>query len=198
VRVLAALAALAAVGTLAACSGSIDSAESVATASEAFETERADEADPSSSAPPVTQLSPEAREELGSLRPPATGGESVGPLGQTVLDVDTGEGSVQIGEGEVPSMMAGLPAPDGLQVQLASSTEEAAGYSGVSTSSIRSIEDFFRSELVARGFSVEDESPSPTIVVLRFASPEGDGDVALSEAPGGGGTSVIVTFSRSP
>ena len=144
----------------------------------------------------MTQLSPETQEELGSLDQPATGGESTGPLGSTVLDIDTGDGSVQIGEGEVPESMSGLPVPDGLRIELASSTAEAAGFSGVATQSVAELADFYRERLVDAGYRiVGDEAPTANVVLLRFEGDTGSGDVALSEAPGGAGTTVIATFS---
>ena len=147
-------------------------------------------------APPVTQLSPQAQEELGSLEQPATGGQSTGPLGSTVLDLDTDEGSVQIGEGEVPESMSGLPQPDGLRVELASSTTEAAGFSAVATQSVGELADFYRQQLVDAGYRiVGDEAPTSKVVLLRFEGDDGSGDVALSDAPGAAGTTVIVTFS---
>ncbi len=150
----------------------------------------------SSATPPVTQLSPEALDELGALDQPATGGESTGPLGGTVLELDTGDGTVQIGEGEVPASMEGLPVPDDLVVELSSSTDEAAGFSGISAESVDDLAEFYREELASAGFQlVGDEAPSASVIVLRFEGVTGAGDVALSAAPGGVGTTVIVTFS---
>jgi len=115
-----------------------------------------------------------------------------------VLDLDTGEGSVQIGEGEVPESMADLPVPDDLQVELASSAEDAAGFSGLSALAVGELADFFREGLVDAGYRiVKDEAPATNIVLLRFEGNGGSGDVALSEAPAGAGTTVIVTFSAT-
>lgn len=147
-------------------------------------------------APPVTQLSTEVLEELGSLAPPAAGGESTGPLGSTVIELDTGEGSVQIGGGVVPESLAGLPVPDDLEVQLASETDAAAGFTGVSTKSVVDLAGFFRDSLSSAGYRItSDQSPSTNIVLLAFDGDGGSGDVALSGAPGGSGTTVIVTFT---
>jgi hypothetical protein len=146
--------------------------------------------------PPLTQLSPEAHEELGALEQPVTGGESTGPLGQTVLELDTGDGSVQIGEGEVPASMAELPVPDDLLVELSSSTDDAAGFSGVSEQSVEDLAKFYREELASAGFRlVSDDTPAASITVLSFEGESGSGGVALSEAPRGAGTTVIMTFS---
>lgn len=185
------LAALAAALVMASCSGTGDD--------DTIESTVGTTPDASTvTSPPVTQLSSEVLEELGSLAPPVAGGESTGPLGSTVLELDTGDGTVQIGQGEVPESLRGLPVPDDLAVQLASETDDAAGFTGVSTRSLDDLASFFREGLESVGYRIaREESPSPTVVLFTFESDDGSGDVALSEAPANAGTTVVVTFSPS-
>ncbi len=179
------------------CSGGGDSGAPIASPDDSVApTTDSPMPDATDDSPPVTQLSPAAQEELGALEQPATGGESTGPLGQTVLELDTGDGSVQIGEGEVPALMAELPVPDDLLVELSSSTDGAAGFSGASEQSVEDLADFYREELATAGFRlVSDDTPAASITVLSFEGESGSGDVALSGAPSGAGTTVIMTFS---
>ncbi|MCU0261207.1 MAG: hypothetical protein MUE78_09330 [Ilumatobacteraceae bacterium] len=124
-------------------------------------------------------------------------GQSTGPLGSTRLDIETDEGSMQIGGGEIPSSAAGFPLPAGFELQLSSETDDATGFSGVVASSVDEVAGFFRQELPVAGFDiVDDQAPTPAVVLIRFSSDDDDGEVAISGAPGGAGTTVVVTLSR--
>lgn len=189
------LAALAAALVVASCSGTGDDDTGESTVESTVATTQNE---PTMSSPPVTQLSSEVLEELGSLAPPTAGGESTGPLGSIVLELDTGDGTVQIGQGEVPESLQALPVPDDLAIQLASETDDAAGFTGLSTRSVDDLATFFREGLESAGYRItREESPSPTVVLFTFESDDGSGDVALSEAPANAGTTVVVTFSPS-
>ena len=182
---------VAALVVVSSCSGGGESSSQSTTEASAV-TSEVDASD----APTVTRPSPELQEELGSFELPETGGQSTGPLGSTVVDLDTDEGSVQIGEGEVPESMSDLPLPEGLRIELASSTTEDAGFSGVATQSVGELAAFFRERLPNAGYRiVSDEAPTATVVLLGFEGEDGSGDLALSEAPGAAGTIVIVAFS---
>ncbi len=59
----------------------------------------------------------------------------LGPLGETDVEFDTDDGSVQIGEAEVPGVVDDdFPIPGGLDIQLASASGDDAGFIGVTDS----------------------------------------------------------------
>lgn len=142
------------------------------------------------------ELPPEARDELGPTAAPEAGGESTGPLGRTRLDIETEEGSLQVGVGEVPASAAGFPLPVDMVVELASETPDATGFSGTSQGSVDDLAEFYRTSLPEAGYSVvEEQTPTPTVVLIEFEGASDRGDIALSGAPGGEGTTVIVTLT---
>ncbi len=137
-----------------------------------------------------------ALDELGVSQAPDTGGESTGPLGQTSLALESEAGSLQIGSGTVPSAARGFPLPGDFEVQLASETEEAAGFTGVSASSVDEVAEFFRTALPDADYEiVRDDSPRDGIVLMTFEGAEISGDIAVSAAPNGDGTTIIVTIN---
>jgi hypothetical protein len=194
-----ALIALVLVVGLAACSGTDDAGQStspVATTAPDTSTATAAVAPTTTEVQQAGELPPEALGELGPTEAPETGGESTGPLGQTRLDIDTGEGSLQIGVGEIPASAAEFPLPADLVVELASETSDATGFSGTSQGSVQDLADFYRESLPEAGFTVvEERTPTTTVVLIEFESPTVRGDLALSGAPGGAGTTVIVTLT---
>lgn len=121
----------------------------------------------------------------------------LGPLGSTEVELDTGEGTVQIGSGEVPDVVAeGFPVPDDLTVQLSTDVGDQAGFSGVSQQSFDELVELYRTGLPAAGYEVtEDQFVAGRLAVFSFDGPDGSGSVVISSAPGGG-QSVLVTFER--
>ena len=154
---------------------------------------------PASTSPPEQQpgdLPPEALDELGPTEAPESGGESVGPLGGTELTLQTDDGSIQIGGGVVPASADDFPLPDDYELELASETSGATGFSGFSQLSVEALADFFRASLPAAGYEiVDDNAPTASVVLIGFQGPDTEGDLALSEKPGGPGTTIIVTLS---
>lgn len=182
----------------AACTGGGDSGEPSASSSSVPAATAPQEASTTTTSPEQQpgQLPPEALDELGATPAPAAGGESTGPLGETELDLDTGDGSIQIGNADLPVSAADFPVPDDIDLQLASETAEASGFSGTSQRSVEELADFYRAALPEAGFTViEERTPTATVVLIEFEGSSASGDVALSQAPGGGGTTVIVTLT---
>ena len=184
---------------LAACSGTDDAGQStslVATSAPDASTAPATVAPTTTEGQQAGELPREALDELGPTKAPETGGESTGPLGQTRLDIDTGEGSLQVGVGELPASASGFPLPADVVVELASETPDATGFSGTSQSSVRDLAEFYRTSLPEAGFTmIEERTPTPTVVLIEFEGASASGDLALSGAPGGGRTTVIVTLT---
>lgn len=171
-----------------ACSGDTDGTKT--------STSRPEVAESTTSVQQPGELPPEALDELGPTQQPASGGESTGPLGETELQIETDDGELQIGGGEIPESASAFPLPDDFELQLASETSTATGFSGVSAQPVDELADFFRASLPAAGFDITDDSaPTPAIVTLAFTGTDSEGDLALSEAPGSAGTTVIVTLS---
>ena len=135
---------------------------------------------------------------------PEGAGQELGPLGSTVLDVDTGAGRVQLGDADVPTMAASFPVPDGLDVQLSSETANDAGFSGVIEGTVVEFADFYVLGLPAAGFEVLSEQRVPEgadpldlrAVVLVFESAEQEGSVAIALAPGEEMVSILVTIAN--
>lgn len=135
--------------------------------------------------------------------PDGSGGESLGPLGSTDVELETEEGTVQIGDADVPELAAGFPVPDGLDVQLASETGTDAGFSGVAPESVASYADFYRSALPDAGYDITserqpgaDDDADPSVVLFTFESDDRMGDIVIAQAPGGTDTSIIVTIAQ--
>lgn len=121
----------------------------------------------------------------------------LGPLGETDVEFETDDGSVQIGEAEVPEVVGDdFPVPGGLDIQLASASGDDAGFSGVTDSTFDELLDFFEAELPAAGYDVvRSQFVDGTVAVIDFSGGSGNGQLAISSAPGGG-RSVLVTFQR--
>lgn len=163
-----------------------------------------------SQAPAVTVAStvPEATPVPGTTgdidRPPVPAeseGQELGPLGSTELDVDTGAGTVQLGDADIPDLAAELPVPVGLDVQLASETETDAGFTGVAPGSVNELGTFYRDALPERGFTITSETgdgdgDDAALVVLSFESNTKLGSVVITRSPGEAGTSVLVTIQQ--
>lgn len=131
------------------------------------------------------------------------GGESLGPLGSTDVELTSEDGSVQIGSAELPGLAEGFPLPEGTELELASETTTDAGFSGVAPGTVLDQADFYREALPAAGFTILDEQrptgaddPDPAVVLFTFESDEREGELAITSAPGGDGSSIIVTITR--
>jgi len=122
--------------------------------------------------------------------------EVFGPLGETEVELETDEGVVQIGAGDVPAVVAdGFPLPDDLVVQLASQAGDDGGFSGVSDVGFEELVDLYAVELVAAGYEVEQtQLVEGVVAVFEFTGPDGSGSVAITTAPGGG-RNILVTFT---
>jgi hypothetical protein len=128
--------------------------------------------------------------------PPDRGPVELGPLASTDLDVDTGDGRVQLGDdADVPDLVpSSFPVPDDLDVQLATETGAAAGFSGVTAVPLDDLVSFYLAELAAAGWTAETrQAVADTATVISFTGDAGSGEVAIAQAPGGG-RSVLVTF----
>ncbi|MDW3212576.1 MAG: hypothetical protein R8G01_01150 [Ilumatobacteraceae bacterium] len=131
------------------------------------------------------------------------GGESLGPLGSTDVELTSEDGSVQIGSADLPGLADGFPLPEGTELELASETTTDAGFSGVAPGTVLDQADFYREALPAAGFTILDEQrptgaddPDPAVVLFTFESDEREGELAITSAPGGDGASIIVTITR--
>ncbi len=161
---------------------------------------------PTSTAQPVESTATESASELSipvssivsdRVLPVGDEPDVLGPLGETDVEFDTEDGSVQIGEAEVPEAVDDdFPIPDGLDIQLASSSGDDAGFSGVTDSTFDELLDYFETELPVAGYDVaRSQFVDGTVAVIDFSGPSGTGQLAISSAPGGG-RSVLVTFQR--
>ena len=122
--------------------------------------------------------------------------EVLGPLGDTEAEFETEDGLVQVGSADVPDVASDFPLPGDIDVQLASSTGEQAGFSGVTQLGFAELVEFYDVELPAAGYdSTRSRFVEGVVAVYDFDGPDGAGQVAVSSAPGGG-NSVLVTFSR--
>lgn len=138
-----------------------------------------------------------------AVPPDAEGGESLGPLGSTEVELTSEDGSVQIGSADLPGLAERFPLPAGTRLELASETTTDAGFSGVAPGSVLDQADFYREALPAAGFTILDEQrptgaddPDPAVVLFTFESDEREGELAITSAPGGDGASIIVTITR--
>lgn len=139
------------------------------------------------------------RDEL-TVRTLPEGGDpdTLGPLGETEVELATGEGNVQIGSADVPGQVPeSFPLPDDFDVKLASETDEAAGFSGSTALGFDAVVVFYEEGLADAGYEVEQRQfIDGTVAVFAFSGPEGRGDVAISSTPGGPGHDVLITFRR--
>ena len=129
--------------------------------------------------------------------PEGEGGESIGPLGETELEVETDEGTVQIGTGEVPTGAAEVPLPDDFEVLLASETETDLGVTGTTALPFEDVVAFFDEALPTAGFEVTERTVQPG-VFARFEvdAPPRAGDVLVSTTPGSDDTTITIALAE--
>ena len=161
------------------------------------------DADPATTPPSNTSGPSTGPPDAGTDPPPDSGPESLGPLGSTEVDLTSEDGTVQIGSADLPGLADGFPLPEGTALELASETTTDAGFSGVAPGSVLEQADFFREALPAAGFTIIDErrptgddDPDPAVVLFSFETADRDGELAITSAPGGDGSSIIVTINR--
>jgi hypothetical protein len=140
---------------------------------------------------------PAGSTEDGLSLPEGDQPEVLGPLGSTEIEIDTDDGSVQIGAGEVPDIVPDeFPVPDGFVVQLATDVGDQAGFSGTSQLGFDELVELYRTGLPEAGYEVtEGQFIDGRVAVFGFDGRDGAGQVAISSAPGGE-WSVLVTFQR--
>ncbi|WP_040495635.1 hypothetical protein [Ilumatobacter nonamiensis] len=126
---------------------------------------------------------------------PPGAGLSLGALGDQVVEFETEDGSVQIGSGQVPEALAAFPVPDDLEVQLASTEADDAGFTGLSSATISELADFYVLGLPEAGYDVaERRDLSESAVIIDFEADSGLGQVAITTSPGGDSSTLVVTF----
>lgn len=191
---------VAAAVTLGACSGGDAGDEDVAP-EPTVEAEGAEEgertiADEAAAPTPTPTPVPVEPSELN--RPiPEEGNttETFGPLGETEAEFETEEGDVQIGSGDVPEGASEFPVPDDLEVQLASETETDLGFSGVTATDFSELVTFYEEGIPAAGFEIlSSEITEDVFAVFTFESDTQVGQVAISQAPGFDGWTVLVNL----
>lgn len=128
--------------------------------------------------------------------PPDDIAVGLGPLGETKLRFETDDGSVQIGGGDVPAVIAPtFPVPDDLVVLLASEAGTDAGFNGTTTLGVDELVAMYLDELPAAGFEILSQEGEPgSFTLIDFTGPDGGGQVVISESPGGGSTTLLVAF----
>ena len=143
---------------------------------------------------PVTVL-PSTPIPGGVAPPPGSGGRSTGPLGAIDLEIDTGAGTVRIGDAEVPaSLDPGFPLPDDLDVQLSSETATDLGFSGTTARTIAELTDFYATALTQAGYEITERQVVPGVLaVYSFGGRDVAGQVAISETPGATSSTILVT-----
>jgi hypothetical protein len=156
------------------------------------------------SAPATALENATATDDAGEATTPIAGSagddaaaepQGLGPLGSTEIEIDTGSGTVQIGDGDVPDVVPlEFPLPRDLDVQIASDLGDQVGFSGVSQLGFDELVALYRTGLSTGPFEVVAERiVNDTVAVFTFDGDAGEGEVAISGAPGGG-HSVLVTF----
>ena len=131
-------------------------------------------------------------------QPADSAGEATGPIDDADLELESDEGTVQIGgDAEVPdNVSASFPIPDDFEVQIATAAGEDAGFSGVTSLSIAELVTFYTEGLDAAGYEItERQEIEDTLAVYSFERGDEGGQIAISDAPGGVGSSVLVTIS---
>lgn len=128
--------------------------------------------------------------------PAEGGGTATGALADADVVVETDEGTIQIGVAEVPDGVSDtFPIPADLEVQLSSATETDFGFSGISAGSVDELAEFYVEELELAGYEITGRQEiAGTLAVYTFERDAEFGQVAISSAPGGGGSSVLVTI----
>lgn len=122
------------------------------------------------------------------------GGKSLGPLDGNDLEVETEDGTVQIGNAELPGGLdSTFPLPDGLAIDLASETSTDLGFSGTTSASLDDLADFFAAELPAAGYDISSTQVlEETFVAYAFDGSDGVGQIIISQSPGGQSRTVVV------
>ncbi len=121
-------------------------------------------------------------------------GVSLGALGDTQVNITTEDGAVQIGSGTVPAVAADVPVPDDFEVQLSSVSGASAGFTGTSGASIDDVAEFYRDQLPVSGFTIDEDRDLGSAVMVRFSRNDESGQIAISDTPGGTGTTIVVAF----
>ena len=192
---------LAAAVTLGACSGGGSGDEDQVAPEPTVAAEGAEEAERTiaDEAPaPTPTATPESVEPSELNRPiPEEGNttETFGPLGETEAEFETEEGDVQIGSGDIPDGAAEFPVPEDLEVQLASETETDLGFSGVTAMDFGELVAFYEDGIPAAGFEIlGTDITEDVFAVFTFESDTQVGQVAISQAPGFDGWTVLVNL----
>ena len=143
----------------------------------------------------ATTAVPVTEPPVPTSEPIEAGGDALGPLGSTELDVETDEGRVQIGTGEVPAGAAGMPLPDDFAVDLASETVTDLGFSGTTTLLFDDVVDFYRARLPEAGFEVTDgASALGTFQILDVTDGEWTGNILINTSPDTTDTTITVAL----
>lgn len=127
---------------------------------------------------------------------PEGGGTATGALEDADVQIETEEGTIQIGVAEVPVGVSDtFPLPADLDVQLSSATETDFGFSGVSTMTVADLTEFYDAAMVEAGYTItERQVVEGVVAVYTFERADEQGQVAISTEPGGLGSSVLVTI----
>lgn len=185
---------LAAASLLGACnggeSGESGTTTSVPTGATSATTSPSTTAVPTTVGPTTTATSP------STTTVPEGGGRQTGPLEDADVQIETEEGTIQIGVAEVPAGVSGdFPIPSDLDVQLSSATDTDFGFSGVSAMTVAELAEFYASALPDAGYEITDRQQAEGVLaVYSFERAGEQGQVAISSAPGGTGSSVLVTI----
>lgn len=160
-----------------------------------------DDASAEVSGEPTTQPTP-VPSPLSDLdrEPPAAGEgpESTGPIGSTELEIETDEGTVQIGGGDVPAGADAFPLPDDFVLQLGSETETDLGFSGTTALGFAELVDFYDAGLVFAGYEItRRQVQGETFAVFEFESADQVGQVALSTTPGEDSRTILVAIAEA-
>lgn len=193
---------IAAAVTLGACSSGGDTQDDEEVAPEpTVEAEGAEEGTRTSGeeaptpTPTATPVSVEPSELNRPVPEEGNTTETFGRLGETEAEFETDEGEVQIGSGDVPGGAAEFPVPDDLEVQLASETQTDLGFSGVTAMAFDELVSFYEEGIPAAGFEILGTDVTPDVfAVFTFESETQVGQVAISQAPGFDGWTVLVNL----
>ncbi len=122
--------------------------------------------------------------------------ESTGPIGSTETTIPTDEGEVSIGGGEVPELVEDFPLPDGYEIQLASEVPGEVGFSGRIDGELADLVAFFDAELAAAGYEIVARQEVPGVLTVLTVDGPFEGDVVISEEPGGDGWTLVVALAE--
>jgi hypothetical protein len=127
--------------------------------------------------------------------PPSGDGESLGPLGETEVQFETDEGSVEIGDASIPAAAEAFPVPDDFAVLISSETATDLGFSGESMLVLDELVAFYDVELEEAGFTVVGRRVSPGAFAVYDIERSGQvGQVALSASASVAGSTLIVAL----